>query len=148
LTEPEPCPGVVIVVEDDEDTRELLQTVLRRRGYRVSTAADGIDGLDLLQATDAICFVLLDLFMPRMDGFGLLRAMSVDPRLSALAVCLSTSAPDAAPAGVACLPKPIDLAQLFTMIDLHCLRNGVGLPASDVERASSAEKGVSSHSGA
>jgi len=129
LTAPEPCPGVVIVVEDDEDTRELLQTVLQRRGYRVSTAADGIDALDLLRETETVCFVLLDLFMPRMDGFGLLHEMSVDPRLAGLPVCLSTSAPDAAPAGVACLPKPIDLARLFTLIDLHCLRKDEGLPA-------------------
>lgn len=114
------CLGVVVVVEDDEDTRELLQAVLERRGYRVLTASDGIDGLVLLRATDAVCFVLLDLFMPRMDGLGLLRAMSDDLRLAALPVCLSTSAPDAAPAGLACLPKPIDLPALFALIDLHC----------------------------
>ncbi|MEI9938268.1 MAG: response regulator [Pseudomonadota bacterium] len=118
-----PCLGVVVVVEDDEDTRELLKTVLQRRGYRVATAADGLDGLDVLRTTDAVCFVLVDLFMPRMDGFGLLRAMVNDPKLAELPVCLSTSAPDAAPVGVACLPKPIDLARLFAMIDLHCLAN-------------------------
>ena len=115
------CRGVVVVVEDDEDTRELLKTVLQRRGHRVATATDGQDGLDVLRTTDAVCFVLVDLFMPRMDGFGLLRAMIDDPKLAALPVCLSTSAPDEAPMGVACLPKPIDLARLFAMIDLHCL---------------------------
>ena len=117
------CSGVVVVVEDDEDTRELLKTVLLRRGYRVATAADGLDGLDLLRTTDAVCFVLVDLFMPRMDGFGLLRAMLNDPTLAELPVCLSTSAPDAAPPGVACLPKPIDLARLFAMIDSNCAAN-------------------------
>ena len=119
------CLGVVVVVEDDEDTRELLQAVLERRGYRVLTASDGIEGLSLLRATDAICFVLLDLFMPRMDGLGLLRAMSGDLRLAELPVCLSTSAPDAAPPGLVCLPKPIDLPALFAMIDLHCVANSV-----------------------
>jgi CheY-like chemotaxis protein len=114
------CVGIVVVVEDDEDTRELLQAVLERRGYRVLTASDGIDGLSLLRATDTVCFVLLDLFMPRMDGLGLLRAMSDDRRLAELPVCLSTSAPDEAPPGLACLPKPIDLPALFAMIDLYC----------------------------
>jgi len=123
-----PCLGVVVVVEDDEDTRELLQTVLQRRGYRVATATDGLDGLDLLRTTDGVCFVLLDLFMPRMDGFGMLRAMVNDPKLANLPVCLSTSAPDAAPAGVACLPKPIDLPRLFAMIALHCLTNSGASP--------------------
>jgi len=61
--------------------------------------------------------------MPRMDGLGLLQAMSGDLRLAALPVCLSTSAPDAAPLGLACLPKPIDLPALFAMIDLHCAAN-------------------------
>ena len=117
------CLGVVVVVEDDEDTRELLQTVLQRRGYRVATAADGLDGLAVLRGVDSVCFVLLDLFMPRMDGFGMLRAMVNDPKLANLPVCLSTSAPDAAPLGVACLPKPIDLPCLFAMIALHCPTN-------------------------
>lgn len=117
------CPGAVIVVEDDEDTRELLQAVLERRGYRVLTASDGIDGLSLLRETEVVCFVLLDLFMPRMDGLGLLRAMSDDLRLAELPVCLSTSAPDVAPPGLTCLPKPIDLPALFAMIDSHCIAN-------------------------
>ena len=123
-----PCLGVVVVVEDDEDTRELLKTVLQRRGYRVATAADGLDGLDLLRTTDGVCFVLLDLFMPRMDGFGMLRAMVNDPQLKKLPVCLSTSAPDAAPLGVDCLPKPIDLPRLFAMIDLHCPTSSAASP--------------------
>jgi two-component system, chemotaxis family, sensor kinase CheA len=123
----QPC--LVVVIEDDEDTRELLQTVLQRRGYRVATAADGLDGLDLLRKTDAICFVLVDLFMPRLDGVGLLRAMVDDPKLSRFPVCLSTSAPDSAPRGVACLPKPIDLPSLFAMIELHCATSGRALPA-------------------
>lgn len=122
-----PCLGIIVIVEDDEDTRELLKTVLQRRGYDVATAADGLDGLALLRASDTVCFVLLDLFMPRMDGFGLLREMMNEPKLAGLPVCLSTSAPDAAPKGVACLPKPIDLSRLFAMIDLHCLANVVGL---------------------
>jgi CheY-like chemotaxis protein len=123
-----PCSGVVVVVEDDEDTRELLKTVLQRRGYEVATAADGLDGLDLLRRTDAVCFVLVDLFMPRMDGFGLLRAMVNDPKLSRFPVCLSTSAPNAAPDGVACLPKPIDLARLFALIEVHCATSNLRLP--------------------
>ena len=123
-----PCTGVVVVVEDDEDTRALLETVLQRRGYRVATAADGVDGLALLRATDAVCFVLVDLFMPQMDGFALLREMNNDPKLAPLPVCVSTSAPDAAPQGVACLPKPIDLVRLFALLELHCSTNSVSPP--------------------
>jgi len=132
-----PCLGIVVVVEDDEDTRELLQTVLQRRGYRVATAADGLDGLALLRRIDSVCFVLMDLFMPRMDGFGMLRAMTEDPKLAGLHVCLSTSAPDAAPPGVACLSKPIDLPRLFAMIELHCLTTA---PLRAANRTRSAQR--------
>jgi len=124
------CLGVVVVIEDDEDTRELLQTALLRHGYRVATAVDGLDGLDLLRATDTVCFVLLDLFMPRMDGFGLLRELVNDPRLARVPVCVSTSAPQAVPLGMPCLTKPIDLARLFAMIDRHCAAIDLRLPAS------------------
>lgn len=131
MTSATACLGVVVVVEDDEDTRELLQTVLERRGHRVLTAADGIDGLSLLRATDAVCFVLLDVFMPRMDGLGMLREMLNDPRLAGLPICFSTSAPDAAPLGLSCLPKPIDLPALFALIDLHCAANSAANSAAN-----------------
>lgn len=124
-----PCAGLVVVVEDDEDTRELLKTVLQRRGYRVAGAQDGLEALHVLRGTDAICFVLLDLFMPQMDGFAVLREIAQDPKLLALPVCVSTSAPDAVPAGVTCLPKPLDLNQLFTMIERYCATETAALPA-------------------
>ena len=115
-----PCTGVVVLVEDDDDARELLQAVLERRGYRVATARDGIEGLALLHATERVCFVLVDLFMPRMDGFGLLLAMAGEAGLSELTVCVSTSAPHLAPNGKQCLPKPTDLERLFAMLGEHC----------------------------
>jgi CheY-like chemotaxis protein len=115
-----PCSGVVVLVEDDDDTRELLATVLRRQGYEVAMAQDGVEAMDVLSRTEPVCFVLVDLFMPRMDGFAVLNAMKSDVKLAALPVCVSTSAPDLAPDGVPCLPKPIDLSCLFEMIERHC----------------------------
>ncbi len=114
------CTGTVVVVEDDEDARELLRAVLERQGYRVLTARDGVDALALLRGTDNVCFVLLDLFMPGMDGFAVLRSLSADPQLAQLPVCISTSAPEAVPFGWPCLAKPIDLVRLFAMIEHNC----------------------------
>ena len=115
-----PCKGFVVVVEDDHDTRELLRELLEGRGHRVATAQDGVEGLAVLRDSSAVCFVILDLFMPRMDGFAVLAAMARDPRLSAFPLCLSTSAPEQAPAGVRCLAKPIDVNRLFALIDQNC----------------------------
>ncbi len=64
----------VLVVDDEPSLRGLLQDALGNRGFTVSTAADGQEGLDLLRA-QAFDVVLLDLRMPRLNGLGLLRKM-------------------------------------------------------------------------
>jgi two-component system response regulator AtoC len=65
--------ATILVVEDDTDTRSALAEVLASAGYRVRTAATGAEGLATLQAVPEVDAVLLDLVMPDMDGFELLR---------------------------------------------------------------------------
>jgi CheY-like chemotaxis protein len=64
----------VLVVEDDRTTRGVVAGYLRRRGYRVEEARDGIDALAVIER-EAPHVVVTDLEMPRLDGFGLLRAL-------------------------------------------------------------------------
>jgi CheY-like chemotaxis protein len=113
------CDGVVVIVEDEVDARELLQEVIESHGYRVATAQDGVEALDIFRAEN-VCFVVLDLFMPRLDGFGVLKALAGDPALAKLPVCVTPSAPDRVPADVRCLPKPVDLDRLLSLVDQHC----------------------------
>jgi CheY-like chemotaxis protein len=113
-------PGLVVVVEDEEDSRELLRELLENHGYRVETAEDGVEALEVLARTEGVSLVLVDLLMPRMDGFALLDALAGDPRLSRLKVVVSTSAPDRVPSGVPCLPKPIDIEQLLALVAAAC----------------------------
>jgi two-component system, NtrC family, response regulator AtoC len=63
----------ILVVEDDSDTRTALAEVLASAGYRVRTASTGAEGLAALQTPPEVDAVLLDLVMPDMDGFELLR---------------------------------------------------------------------------
>ncbi|MFL5300896.1 MAG: sigma-54-dependent transcriptional regulator, partial [Anaeromyxobacteraceae bacterium] len=65
--------ATILVVEDDADTRSALAEVLASAGYRVRTAATGAEGLATLQTVPEVDAVLLDLVMPDMDGFELLR---------------------------------------------------------------------------
>jgi signal transduction histidine kinase/DNA-binding response OmpR family regulator len=58
----------VLVVEDDADTREMLQRMLEREGFTVAQAADGREGLDRV-AEHRPSLILLDLLMPQMNGF-------------------------------------------------------------------------------
>lgn len=64
----------VLVVEDDRNTRRLMETVLCQNGYNVVTAEDGVEALEKLDAHH-VDIVLLDVMLPRMDGFALTREL-------------------------------------------------------------------------
>ena len=58
----------ILVVEDDVNTRKLMQAVLSQNGYEPVPAADGVEALDILDKKH-IDLILLDIMMPRMDGY-------------------------------------------------------------------------------
>ena len=58
----------VLLIEDQDNEREMLAGILRMSGYQVMTAKDGIDALDFLDSNEAPTFVLVDMQMPRCDG--------------------------------------------------------------------------------
>lgn len=62
----------VLVVDDDDDTREVLRRLLEGEGYRVLLARDGQAGLDALRASRRPLVVLLDWWMPHLNGLQLL----------------------------------------------------------------------------
>lgn len=72
--------GIVLVVDDDSLNRMLLTTNLQQQGYRVATARDGLQALELLHS-QPFDVVLLDLLMPEMDGYQVLAQMKQDPIL-------------------------------------------------------------------
>ncbi|MCL0069727.1 response regulator [Dehalococcoidia bacterium] len=67
----------ILVIDDDPDILEALTTVLESRGYQVATARDGVEGLDKLK-TSKPDLIILDLIMPRMDGFEMYKRLK-DP---------------------------------------------------------------------
>jgi len=60
--------GVVVVLEDNADTRAALSETLSREGYDVFATADGIEALDRLKIVPRPCVVLLDLHLAGMSG--------------------------------------------------------------------------------
>ncbi|MFI4876772.1 MAG: response regulator [Blastopirellula sp. JB062] len=84
--QPSRAPRKLLVVEDDDNERELLAGLLRMYGFDVSVAKDGQAALDYLSHNDLPDYVLLDLSMPRVDGPATLRVMRNDPRLDKLKV--------------------------------------------------------------
>ena len=65
----------ILVVDDDDAIRALVETVLRRRGFLVDSARNGVHALEQL-ATSEYALIILDLMMPRMSGYELLDALS------------------------------------------------------------------------
>ena len=82
----------ILIVEDDRDTRELLQRTLEREGWKVITATDGVNAIELLAGAARVPdLVLLDLMMPRLDGFGVLDAIRKNPLWASIPVVILTA---------------------------------------------------------
>src|SRR4051794_22521686 len=75
------APATILVVEDDDDVRELLRRTLVRAGYAVETAIHGAEGLRLFHS-QSFDVVVTDVIMPEMDGFELIRACVAKTRPS------------------------------------------------------------------
>jgi CheY-like chemotaxis protein len=120
--------GGVLVVEDDEDIRADLTTILRLKGFAVGEAANGREALAQLEEGNHPCLIVLDLMMPVMNGWELRAAMLADPALAAIPVVVVSGkgriAPDEeqtlAPAAV--LVKPFELTELLDVVGRFCAR--------------------------
>jgi len=115
--------GTVLVIEDERVMQDLLRQELARRGYRVLTAAGGIEGLRLAREVrpDAIT---LDIIMPDLDGWSVLRALKDDPDLRGIPVILVTILHERemgyALGATDLLTKPIDAEALARSLDRYC----------------------------
>ena len=58
----------ILVVEDDKHTRKLLETILKREGYSVLKAEDGVIAMEVLE-NNHVDLIILDIMMPNMDGY-------------------------------------------------------------------------------
>jgi chemosensory pili system protein ChpA (sensor histidine kinase/response regulator) len=83
-------PPLVLVVDDSLTVRKITTRLLTREGFRVDSAKDGVDALEKMN--DLVPdVVLLDVEMPRMDGFELARVMRSDARLKSVPIIMITS---------------------------------------------------------
>ncbi|HZZ83057.1 MAG TPA: response regulator [Anaeromyxobacteraceae bacterium] len=103
----------ILLVEDNDDIRGALAEWLELEGYHVVTAADGKEGLDRLEEGIEPRAIVLDLMMPRMDGWTFLERLRADPRHSDLGVIVTSAvASPEPPEADSCLAKPFELGAL------------------------------------
>jgi two-component system phosphate regulon response regulator PhoB len=81
----------ILIVEDDEDLVRLTTHWLEREGYTVEHAADGEAALEMLEKHPLPGLVLLDVMLPKIDGFEILRRIRSNERTKALPVVMVTS---------------------------------------------------------
>ena len=81
----------VLVVDDDVRNIFALSSVLERRGMRVLTASTGSEAIELLEHTDDLSIVLMDIMMPEMDGYQTMRRIRENPALQRLPIVALTA---------------------------------------------------------
>lgn len=85
--------GSLLVVDDEEGNRDVLSRQLTKQGYVVAMAENGQKALDML-AADAYDMVLLDIMMPELDGYEVLRRIRADSRLQHIPVVMISALSD------------------------------------------------------
>ncbi len=112
----------ILVVEDSTPVATVIQVALVKEGYSVIIAADGLEGLK--QAiTERPQLIITDLTMPRMDGFGLLRALKGNPMTSEIPVIMLTAKASSAEEQKALefgffdfIPKPVQPVRVVSRV--------------------------------
>jgi len=112
---PVPSP-VVLVVEDETDLREIIQDVLAGEGYQVTCASDGAQALDWLAGGLRPGVVLLDFYMPRLDGWAFLERMRTGLGLGEVPVVAISGSVVSHPSIAAVLQKPFDISELLETV--------------------------------
>ena len=110
---------MILLVEDDEDVREMLKLTLEMSGFDVDVARNGTDALAALDRQRP-CLVVLDLVMPVMNGWEVLEQMKTR-QLADIPVCVISALSGRAPSeAVAALCKPFDASELLAVAARYC----------------------------
>jgi len=113
----------VLVVDDDVRNIFALNSILERRGMQVVSANNGMDAIKLLEDSEDLSLVLMDVMMPEMDGYETMRRIRSNPRFRMLPIialtakamkgdrekCLEAGASDY-------VAKPVDTGQLLSLV--------------------------------
>ncbi|MFP5247985.1 MAG: response regulator [Thermoanaerobaculia bacterium] len=123
----------ILIVDDDDAIRALLMTVLRRRGYRLDTARNGVEALEKLTSC-RYALIVLDLMMPRMSGYDVLEQLGrISPGMRPLVLVL-TAGPEPKRFDtsfvVGSMQKPFDIELLIDTI-AGCLLAAESVPQQE-----------------
>ena len=108
--------GPILLVEDDPDLSDVIHEVLNAEGYTVVRTANGREALDWLAKDERPALVLLDFYMPRMNGWEFLEQFSALPGAEGLPLVALTTSPVKHPSLVGTLRKPFEMSALSAIV--------------------------------
>ena len=116
--------AVILIVEDDLESRVMLATALELEGHAVVTAANGAEGLVRARERHP-CLIILDLMMPVMSGEAFRRAQLQTPDIRDIPVLVVSAHHDAPQIArdmqaLGCLAKPVDFDALVELVSARC----------------------------
>jgi CheY-like chemotaxis protein len=117
----EPRKFRVLIVDDDELLRSTMGSLLEDHGCEVELAEDGVSALARLDPDRLPHVILLDLTMPRQDGWATVRSLQADERLRTIPVIVMTGAPNVVTRSgvVAAITKPMTSNELLAIVAEH-----------------------------
>ncbi|MDB4959088.1 MAG: response regulator receiver protein [Myxococcales bacterium] len=107
--------GRVLIVDDDDDVREITQDMLERRGYEVVAVESGADALAYL-AHDTPAVMLLDLEMDDVNGWEVIGALEKRPDFAKITIVVVSGSESTPPRGVQFLRKPFRIEALTDIL--------------------------------
>jgi CheY-like chemotaxis protein len=115
-----PSRTTIAIVDDDQDIREGLASLLEDEGYSVLCFPNGLDALDHLRKNPtAASLIILDLMMPVMSGWTFCEEQARDARIAGIPVIIISANPYRPPPARAVLPKPLRAANLLNAVARH-----------------------------
>ena len=112
-----PPNGRILVVDDNAHALRAMSEILKFEGFSVLTAQNGLDALNKMRTAGHISLLLLDLWMPVMDGWEVLRRKSGDPELAEIPVVVLSAVPPVSLDGAQMvLKKPVDIEPLVNAV--------------------------------
>lgn len=108
--------GRLLIVDDDDDTRELMQHALERKGYEVVAVESGAEALGFI-AHDTPSLILLDLEMNDMNGWEVLGALERHPRFDSFRVVVVSGSNGKVPSWAGYLRKPFRVDALLELLE-------------------------------
>jgi CheY-like chemotaxis protein len=116
----------VLIIDDEPSARQMIATALTKAGFSYREAASGAEGIEMARKSRPIAIVL-DIIMPRQDGWSVLKTLKGDPELCEIPVILATVLAERdlglALGAVEYLTKPIDAEKLLETIE--AIGNGI-----------------------